>query len=121
MPPTCRSASRPRELRILHYGYLKARIEASDKHARNLELLERELRARPDARSRTSTSAPSTSASASTAARRAHFEQALQAARGEHAAGSELGYVPLLVARASSASAARRRIDGRRRARRASC
>jgi glycosyltransferase involved in cell wall biosynthesis len=35
------------ELRIRHYGYLKARIEAKGKHERNLSLLERELERNP--------------------------------------------------------------------------
>ena len=35
-------------LRIRHYGYLKARIEDRDKHARNLALLRQELQRRPD-------------------------------------------------------------------------
>ena len=35
------------DLRIRHYGYLKARIEERDKNRRNLELLERELAGDP--------------------------------------------------------------------------
>ena len=36
------------KLRIRHYGYLKARIEDRDKHARNLELLLKELERNPN-------------------------------------------------------------------------
>ena len=36
------------DLRIRHYGYLKARIEDRDKHARNLALLRGELERAPD-------------------------------------------------------------------------
>src|SRR5262249_19849940 len=86
------------KLRIRHYGYLKARIEDRDKHARNLGLLLRELARNPnDAFAQFNTGSEYVGMGDGTSALR-HFEKALELARREPA-WWEIGYVSLLGSR----------------------
>jgi glycosyltransferase involved in cell wall biosynthesis/predicted Zn-dependent protease len=86
------------KLRIRHYGYLKARIEDRDKHARNLELLLKEIERNPnDPFTHFNTGSEYVGTGNGTAARR-HFERALELVRREPA-WWEIGYVSLLGSR----------------------
>jgi glycosyltransferase involved in cell wall biosynthesis len=85
-------------LRIRHYGYLKARIEDRDKHARNLELLQKELERNPNDPFTHFNCGSEYVGMGDGAAARRHFEQALTLVRREPA-WWEIGYVSLLVSR----------------------
>jgi tetratricopeptide (TPR) repeat protein len=86
------------KLRIRHYGYLKARIEDRDKHARNLELLLKEIERNPnDAFAHFNTGSEYVGTGDGGAARK-HFEHALTLVRREPS-WWEIGYVSLLGSR----------------------
>jgi tetratricopeptide (TPR) repeat protein len=98
MPTDLPERFAPSALRIRHYGYLKSRIDARDKHARNLGLLQAELRQQPGNAFTRFNLGTEYVGLGDLARGREHFERAYELVRGEER-WWELGYGPVLVAR----------------------
>src|SRR5581483_5901773 len=102
------------QIRLLHYGYLKSRIQARDKARRNIELLEQQ--AREGASAFTAFNLGSEFLALGEAARaRAHFDAAWDAVRTEES-WTAIGYAPLLASRVVKARREAGDVAGARRA-----
>lgn len=89
-------------MRIRHYGYLKSRVAAKDKHTRNLELLMRELQAKPDNAFTLFNIGTEYLASSDIASARDYLERAYATLLAEEN-WEVFGFAPLLVNRLISA------------------